>query len=177
MSTTQSKCPECHGKGNYQIKRKKKCPQCRGMGSTKLIIGGGKPKAKDVCPNCKGTGKLDIIQEKNCKKCSGTGVRESHCMICQKPHDWNRGEVCEACQEKTSLYQLIPPVTKASVEINSLFLSKIVSIVDFGYFVQLAPQIEGLIRDKKFPGKIDDILVVRLKHKKGEKLEFERIAI
>ena len=81
MSKTQSMCPECHGKGKSQIKRKKKCPQCRGMGSTKLIIGGGKPKAKDICPNCKGTGNLEIIQEKKCKKCSGTGFRESHCVI------------------------------------------------------------------------------------------------
>jgi RecJ-like exonuclease len=147
------------------------------MGSTKIIIGGGKPKAKDACPSCKGSGKIDTIKEKTCEYCSGTGFSQLKCVICQNSHVPAEGGVCETCQEEITLIQLIPPVGKTAVEFNRFYLGKVVNIVDFGYFVRLASKIEGLVRDKTFPGKVDDELVVRLKHKKGDKFEFERIAI
>ena len=177
MTVTQSQCPECHGKGKIESRKKKKCPKCRGMGSTKLVIGGGTPKGKDACQKCNGTGYIEIVQEKPCKSCSGKGVKELICLICKKPREKESEGICKACKANTTLYKLIPPVTKTSVEFNKLFIGKIVNLVDFGYFIQLAPQIEGLIRDKKFSGKIDDEIIVRLKNKKGEKFEFERVSI
>ena len=49
--------------------------------------------------------------------------------------------------------------------------------LDFGYFVQLAPKVEGLIRDRKHKGKEGDRLYVKLRNTKGGKLEFQKINI
>ena len=78
---TSKKCPQCKGSGTIPAKTKKTCPKCHGMGSTKLIIGGGKPQAKDTCSQCKGSGKIELSRDKKCPSCSGEGVLENKCVI------------------------------------------------------------------------------------------------
>ncbi|MHA1976732.1 MAG: zinc finger domain-containing protein [Candidatus Hodarchaeales archaeon] len=174
---TSKKCPHCKGSGSISSKTKKKCPKCRGMGSTKIVIGGGRPQAKDACSECKGSGKIEIIKNKTCPSCSGVGILQLKCVVCGTLLNKNDTDVCTKCLGNTSLHQLIPPVTKQAVEFKRLFLSKVVNVVDFGYFVQLAPKIEGLVRNKQFSGKRDDVVIVKLINKKGEKFEFEEVKI
>ncbi len=174
---TAKNCPHCNGSGKLSTKTKKQCPHCRGMGSTKILIGGGKPKAKDVCSKCKGSGKIETSKEKTCPTCSGKGILESKCVICGNPLKENNVDLCTSCKEKTTIHRLIPPVTKRIVEFNLLYQGNVVNIVDFGYFVQLAPKIEGLVRNKSFSGKVDDQILVKLKNKKGDKFEFEEVKI
>ncbi len=170
-------CPQCEGKGKISVKKTTKCPKCHGMGSTKMIIGGGKPTAKDVCPKCKGRRKIITTEEKSCSSCSGTGIFEKKCPICNKPLIQDSKEICEVCTKETTLIQLIPPVSKPIIEFKKIYIAKVVNLVDFGFFVQLAPKIEGLIRNKQFSGKVEDTLLVKLRNKKGDKLEFEQIII
>lgn len=174
---TQTQCPQCNGKGKLQIQTQKKCPQCKGMGSTKLIIGGGKPKAKDACTKCDGTGKLKVTREKNCTSCKGTGFIERVCLVCNSPLSDSDNELCNKCNNNISLFQLVHPVSKNSVDFNHLYLGKVVKIVKFGFFVELAPKIEGLIRSKNFSGKINDKLIVKLLNKREDKLEFSLVPI
>ncbi|MHA2109219.1 MAG: DHH family phosphoesterase [Candidatus Hodarchaeales archaeon] len=174
---TAKNCPHCNGSGKLSTKTKKQCPQCRGMGSTKILIGGGKPKAKDICSKCKGSGKIETSKEKTCPTCSGEGILESKCVICGNPLKENNVDLCTNCKQKATIHRLIPPVTKRVVEFNLLYQGNVVNIVDFGYFVQLAPKIEGLVRNKSFSGKVDDQILVKLKNKKGDKFEFEEVNI
>jgi RecJ-like exonuclease len=173
----QTNCPKCKGKGKIQFQTKKKCPQCKGLGSTKLIIGGGKPKAKDACSKCNGTGKIELTKEKQCKSCEGTGLIQEKCPICNSPLSQGDNELCSTCSDNISLIQLVSPVTKDSVEFNKLYLGKVVNLVNFGFFVQLAPKIEGLVRSKRFSGEINEQIIVKLVQKKGDKLEFQQILI
>ncbi len=174
---SSKKCPLCTGSGIISTKTKKKCPQCRGMGSTKILIGGGKPKAKDTCSKCKGSGKIEISTDKTCPSCLGEGTLKLKCVLCGNPLKEDNIDLCTKCQGKTSIHQLIPPVTKQMVEFNQLYQSKVVNIVDFGYFVQLAPKIEGLVRNKRFAGKKDDTVIIKLINMKGDRLEFEEVKI
>ena len=84
-----NKCPRCKGSGKLTVKTSKKCPKCRGLGSTKLQIGGGAPKGKDVCSKCKGSGKIQINKEKTCPQCSGEikylDESDAFCLDC----DWD----------------------------------------------------------------------------------------
>ena len=174
---SSQKCPQCKGKGKISVKKKLKCPKCHGMGSTKMVIGGGKPTAKDVCPKCKGKGKIVTTDEKPCSSCSGTGIYEKRCSICSKILTQASKEICEVCEKETSIMQLISPVSKQILEFKKIYLAKVVNIVDFGYFVQLAPKIEGLIRNKQFSGKLEDQILVKLINMKGDKLEFEHVVV
>lgn len=174
---SQIKCPQCNGKGKFQVQTQNKCPQCKGMGSTKLIIGGGKPKAKDTCSKCNGSGNIEVKKEKNCNSCKGTGFIDRNCLVCNSPLSERDKELCNKCNSNVSLIQLVPPVSKTSVEFNKLYIGKVVNIVKFGLFVQLAPKIEGLIRLKDFSGEINDELIVKLLNKKDDKLEFARVPI
>jgi RecJ-like exonuclease len=174
---SSQKCPQCKGNGKISVKKTIKCPKCRGLGSTKMIIGGGKPTAKDVCPKCKGKRKITTTEEKSCSSCSGTGIYERKCPICNKPLVQDNKEVCEICTKETTLIQLILPVSKQTIEFKKIYIAKVVNIVDFGFFVQLAPKVEGLIRNKQFSGKSEDIILVKLKNMKGDKLEFEQVCI
>ncbi len=174
---TSKTCSRCKGSGILTTKTKKKCPQCRGMGSTKITIGGGIPNPKDICSKCKGSGKIEINKDKPCPTCSGTGTLQFKCAICGNLLKNNQSDVCPSCHKTITLYQLIPPVTKQAVEFKRLYIGKVVTITDFGYFVQLAPKIEGLVRDKHFSGKIADTVIVKLLNKKGEKFEFEYLQI
>ena len=174
---SSQKCPQCKGKGKISVKKTAKCPKCHGMGSTKMIIGGGKPTAKDVCPKCKGKKKIVITGEKSCSSCSGTGIYERKCPICNKTLKKDNEELCDLCTKETTLIQLIAPVSRQIIEFKKIYLAKVVNIVDFGFFVQLAPKVEGLIRNKQFSGKAEDPIVVKLRNKKGDKLEFEQVGI
>ncbi|MHA1207046.1 MAG: S1 RNA-binding domain-containing protein, partial [Candidatus Hodarchaeales archaeon] len=174
---SSQKCPQCKGKGKILVKNTTKCPKCHGLGSTKMIIGGGKPTAKDVCPKCKGKRKITTTEEKSCSRCSGTGIYKRKCPICNKTLTQDNKEVCEVCTKETTLIQLISPVSKQTVEFKKIYIAKVVNIVDFGFFVQLAPKVEGLIRNKQFSGKTEDTILVKLKNTKGDKLEFEQVRI
>ncbi|MFX0149992.1 MAG: zinc finger domain-containing protein, partial [Candidatus Hodarchaeota archaeon] len=167
-------CPKCQGKGKIVSTHKTKCPKCHGLGSTKMIIGGGKPSGKDTCMRCKGSGQVIKESEKTCPVCKGEGTKRNHCILCNKSV-FNEKELCDDCEKDPIIYQLIPPVSTQTVEFNKVYSSKIVKISDFGFFVQLAPTVEGLVRKKRFKVKEGDKLFVRLKNSKGGKLEFQRV--
>ncbi|MFX0049974.1 MAG: zinc finger domain-containing protein [Candidatus Hermodarchaeota archaeon] len=167
-------CPKCQGKGKIVSTHKTKCPKCHGLGSTKMIIGGGKPSGKDTCMRCKGSGQVIKESEKTCPVCKGEGTKRNHCILCNKSV-FNEKELCDDCEKDPIIYQLIPPVSTQTVEFNKVYSSKIVKISDFGFFVQLAPTVEGLVRKKRFKVKEGDKLFVRLKNNKGGKLEFQRV--
>jgi len=167
----KNKCPKCKGSGKIIVKSKKKCPVCHGMGSTKIVVGS---KPKGDCSKCSGVGKITTSTERKCTSCNGTGIKQILCIICNKTIT-NQKSLCEKCEKEAIIHQLIPPVSTKAVEFNKIYSSKFVKQLDFGYFVQLAPKVEGLIRDKGFRGKEGDKLYVKLKGSKGEKLEFERV--
>ena len=170
-----SKCPKCHGKGKITIKHSSKCPTCRGMGSTKIVVG-SKPTGKGNCSACAGSGQIVKELVKSCPVCKGEGTKINRCVMCEKPAPVGK-TFCEACEKDLVLYQLISPVSLNTVEFNKIYAAKVVKKVDFGFFVQLAAKVEGLIRDKKFKGKEGDSLFVKLINKKGEKLEFQEVKI
>jgi RecJ-like exonuclease len=148
------------------------------MGSTKLIIGGAKPTGKNTCSKCDGTGQIVNEVEKVCPVCKGTGTRmkENLCILCDKPALSDR-QLCEVCESNPIIFELISPVSSKAVEFKKVYSGKVVNKVDFGFFIQLAPKLEGLIRNKKFKGEEGDTLFVKLKNRKGDKLEFQEINI
>lgn len=167
-------CPKCQGKGKIVFKQKIKCPKCHGLGSTKMIIGGRKPTGKDSCTNCKGSGQVIKETEKTCPVCKGEGTKKNYCILCNKSIISDK-KLCDDCEKNPIIYQLIPPVSTQTVEFNKVYFAKVVKVSDFGFFVQLAPTVEGLVREKQFKGKGGDKLFVKLKHIKGGKLEFRRV--
>ncbi|MHA1973488.1 MAG: DHH family phosphoesterase [Candidatus Hodarchaeales archaeon] len=170
--TSRFKCPKCLGKGKIIIKKKQKCPTCHGMGSTKLVVG-SKKTGKNACPDCKGSGFIYKEIEKTCPECGGKGRIQLKCVVCGKPTD-SISKICNTCKENLTVYQVVLPATHKVVEFNKIYIAKVVSIVDFGYFVALAPKIEGLIREK-YSGNKGDQIYVKLKQMKGGKFEFIRI--
>ncbi|MFX0084867.1 MAG: zinc finger domain-containing protein [Candidatus Hodarchaeota archaeon] len=164
-------CPKCKGSGKRVVESKTTCPACKGLGSTKIVVGS---KPTNNCSKCSGTGKIIQKSEIKCSSCKGTGIEQKYCIICDNSLS-NRKLLCEKCENNPIIHQLVPPVSNKSVGFKKIYISKIVKKTDFGYFVQLAPKVEGLIRDKKLKGKEGDILYVKLLNTKGGKLEFQRI--
>ncbi len=148
------------------------------MGSTKLIIGGAKPTGKNICKKCDGSGQIVNEVEKVCPVCKGKGTRtkQNLCILCDKPALSGR-QLCEVCESNPIIFKLISPVSSEAVEFKKVYSGKVVKKVDFGFFIQLVPKIEGLIRNKKFKGEEGDKIFVKLKNKKGDKLEFQEIII
>jgi RecJ-like exonuclease len=171
--TKKQNCPKCKGSGKKILEKKTTCPACKGLGSTKIVVGS---KPTNNCSKCSGTGKITQKSEITCPSCKGTGIELKNCIICDKNVS-NLKIFCEKCEKNPIIHQLVPPVSIKSVGFNKIYTSKIVKNVDFGYFVQLAPKVEGLIRDKKYNAKEGDILYVKLRNTKGEKLEFQKINI
>lgn len=169
------KCPKCLGDGKIIVKQASKCPTCRGMGSTKIIIG-SKPKGKDQCLKCSGTGQIVKEISRNCPVCKGKGSKENQCVLCDKSAPIGQ-QLCSECVKKPLIYELISPASVEAVEFKKVYSAKIVKKTTFGIFVELAPKVEGLIREKKFTGNGGDNLYVKLKNKKGDKLEFQKVKI
>ncbi len=170
-----TKCPKCHGKGKITTKHSSKCPTCRGMGSTKIVVG-SKPTGKGNCSACAGSGQIVKEVVKTCPVCKGEGTKKNLCILCEKSAPAGK-QFCESCMKDLMIYQLISPVTLKAVEFNKIYAANVVNKVDFGFFVKLASKVEGLIRDKNFRGKEGDGLFIKLKNKKGEKLEFQEVKI
>ncbi|MHA1968662.1 MAG: hypothetical protein ACW964_12765 [Candidatus Hodarchaeales archaeon] len=170
---TKKNCPKCAGSGKITIEKKSKCPVCHGMGSTKIIVGS---KSKGDCKKCSGTGKITQKSQKRCDQCKGIGTKQNLCIICGE-QAINDESFCNKCKKNQVIYQLVPPVSIKGIEFNKIYSAKLVKKTDFGYFVQLAPKVEGLIRDKNYDGREGTPLFVKLKTTKGEKLEFQQINI
>jgi len=173
--STSIPCPKCSGKGVIQIKRKTKCPRCRGLGGKKLVIGEKKPTGKNICSECQGSGQILTTTEKDCPSCQGKGTKQHLCPLCKNPSSPEK--LCNDCERDLVVFQLTPPVSTKMVEFDKIFSSKVVKKVDFGFFIQLAPKLEGLVRNKHFRGKEGDQVYVKLKNIKGEKLEFNQVKI
>ncbi|MFX0013100.1 MAG: zinc finger domain-containing protein [Promethearchaeota archaeon] len=170
-----SKCPKCSGTGKISSERKIKCPTCHGMGSTKIIVG-SKPSKKNACSDCSGSGQILKSIEKTCPVCKGTGTKKNQCIVCEKNIPAGI-QLCEMCEKNPVIFELIPPASSATVEFKKVYSATMVKNTDFGFFVQLTPKVEGLIRNKQFEGNKGDPLFVKLKNKKGEKLEFLEVPI
>lgn len=170
-----TECSKCQGKGKITEIKKSKCPKCRGLGSTKLIVGGAKPTGKNICPECSGSGQIVTEIEKTCSVCGGKGSTKKKCILCNNPAI-RGGQLCKVCLKNPTIYQLVAPVSLKSVGFKKIYSAKVLKKTDFGFFIELAPKVEGLIRSK-FSGKEGDKIVVKLKNRKGEKLEFQTVKI
>ncbi|WP_455462851.1 zinc finger domain-containing protein, partial [Candidatus Hodarchaeum mangrovi] len=163
-------CPKCEGEGKVLIQESEMCPKCRGLGLIKLVVGGGKPTNKDICTNCKGTGKIFKKIVKDCSECKGSGKISKTCLLCDNEIE-NGLLYCNNCLENPYVYQVVLPASKNTIEFNKTYMAKVVKVVDFGYFVAIAPNLEGLIRSKDHKEKVGNNIYVKLKNIKGEKLE------
>ena len=145
------------------------------MGSTKMVIG-SKPNEKDKCNECSGTGQIEKEIVKTCPTCKGKGTKKNLCIICDKtaPEDQ---QLCLDCVKKPLIYELIPPASREAIEFKKIYSAKIVKKTNFGFFVQLTTKVEGLVREKNVKGNEGDNLYVKLKNKKGDKLEFQEVKI
>ena len=140
-----SKCPTCKGYGKI-IKEKMTCPKCLGIGKTSFTLGGD--EQGDACEKCKGTGKI-ILREK-CPTCGGKKAVQlcSNCKrIIKEP---TASGICNVCEDKKIpiVYSLKPPIDSQQVRKEMLFLSRVDAVKKVGVFVQIAPDLNVLIRTK-----------------------------
>ncbi|UCE15005.1 MAG: hypothetical protein JSV04_07450 [Candidatus Heimdallarchaeota archaeon] len=170
-----TKCSKCQGKGKITQIKRTKCPKCRGLGSTKLIVGGAKPTGKNICPECSGSGQIETEIEKTCSVCGGKGSTKNKCVLCNN-FTSKKNQLCKKCAKNPIIYTLVAPVSLKTVEFMKIYSAKVLRKTDFGFFIELAPKVEGLVRSK-FSGKEGDSVVVKLKNRKGDKLEFQTVKI
>lgn len=158
-------CAKCKGKGS--INHSKKCDKCNGLGFSKMVIG----SVGDKCKKCGGSGK--IITSSKCSNCNGTGKihQQPKCIICGKEIKSNE-ITCNTCEP--IIHKIIQPANFDLIKKNHLYRAKVLRIKDFGYFVELASKIEGLVRER---GNIKegDHIVVKFLRRNDRKLEFIRI--
>ncbi len=141
-------CTACKGTGSI-ILSEKECPDCKGSGKPKAIsldklsekdlgkLMGGEIK----CIACKGTGKISITEP--CKSCAGRG-KILTCTVCGKTVTGN-GELCEACSKKPLVHFLSPECDNRELEVGKIYEGRVQGHANFGVFVDLNPQLRGLI--------------------------------
>ncbi len=140
-----SKCPTCKGRGKI-IKEKMTCPSCLGIGKTTFTL--GETKEGQACEKCEGTGKI-ILREK-CPTCGGNQTVQL-CSNCKKIiKEQTSSGLCSSCEEKKVpvVYSLKPPIDSRLVRKGMLLLSRVDAVKKIGVFVQIAPDLNVLIRTK-----------------------------
>ncbi|HWR25617.1 MAG TPA: DHH family phosphoesterase, partial [Methanosarcina sp.] len=174
-------CPDCHGRG-CEVISTDVCPQCKGKGKSKSIDF-MKISEKDIdsflkngaaCEKCKGTGKIEITTP--CGTCEGLG-RIYTCKICgvriQNPTDIEE-EVCDSCARSQYVYALDESCDVKDLEVGKLYHGIVNSIASFGVFVDLNPQVRGLMHSSNIgvPPEVGDAVIVLVKSiKSGGKLD------
>ncbi len=141
-------CTACKGTGSI-ILSEKECPDCKGTGKPRAISL-DKLSEKDLsklmagdmkCAACKGTGKISVTE--SCKACAGRG-KFLTCTVCGKTVTGN-GELCETCLKKTLVHVLSPECDARELDAGKIYEGKVQGHANFGVFVDLNPQLRGLI--------------------------------
>ncbi len=163
-----TECKDCKGKGTIIISEKE-CPDCKGTGKPKAIsldrlsekdlgkLMGGSMK----CSRCNGTGKTAIIEP--CKTCAGAG-KFLTCTICGKTI--TQGDLCETCAKKSIVHILSPSCDTRELETGKTYEGRVQGHANFGVFVDLNPQLRGLIHASNldFSPELGDKIFVEVKN-------------
>ncbi|HEY9204956.1 MAG TPA: DHH family phosphoesterase [Candidatus Methanoperedens sp.] len=162
-------CTACKGTGSI-ILSEKECPDCKGTGKPRAISL-DKLSEKDLsklmagdmkCTACKGTGKISNIEP--CKTCAGRG-KFLTCAVCGKTITGN-GELCETCSKKTLVHVLSPECDARELDAGKTYEGKVQGHANFGVFVDLNPQLRGLIHSSNinFIPEVGDKIFVEVKN-------------
>ncbi len=164
-----TECKDCKGTGTI-ILSERECPDCKGTGKPKSIsldrlsekdlgalMGGG-----IKCIKCFGTGKFSVTEP--CKACGGRG-KFITCKMCgiEIP---GRGELCENCAQKQYVHILSPECDTRELEVGKTYEGKVQGHANFGVFIDLNPQMRGLIHSSNlsFTPEIGDKIFVEVKN-------------
>jgi len=164
-----TECKDCKGTGSI-ILSEKECPDCRGAGKPRSIsldritekdlgkLLGGEMK----CPTCKGTGKARVTE--SCKTCGGRGKIVT-CAMCGIEVT-GKGELCENCAKKQYVHVLSSECDTRELEVAKTYKGKVQGHANFGVFVDLNPQIRGLIHSSNltFTPELGDKIFVEVKN-------------
>ena len=140
-------CKDCKGTGTIVLSEKE-CPDCKGTGKPRAISL-DKLSEKDIgkliggdmkCLRCNGTGKIAVTEP--CKTCKGEG-KIFTCTSCGKTI--TGGELCETCAKKSIVHVLSPECDTRELEVGKVYEGKVQGHANFGVFVDLNPQLRGLI--------------------------------
>ena len=174
-------CPDCHGRG-YEVVSTDVCPQCKGKGKSKSIDFmkisekdiDGLLKSGAACEKCKGTGSVEVTTP--CEACEGLG-RIYICKVCgakiPDPRD-PEDEVCDSCSSSQLVYDLDESCDLKDVEAGKLYHGIVSSKASFGVFVDLNPQVRGLMHSSNvgvLPEVGDAVIVLVKSVKAGGKLD------
>ncbi len=143
-----TECNDCKGTGTI-ILGEKECPDCKGAGKPRSIsldrlsekdlgalMGGGLK-----CAKCGGTGKVSVTEP--CKACGGRG-KFFTCTACGIEIS-GKGELCENCAKKKPVHILSPECDTRELEVGKIYEGKVQGHANFGVFIDLNPQLRGLI--------------------------------
>ncbi len=161
-------CNDCKGTGTIIISEKE-CPDCKGSGKPKAISL-DKLAEKDIsklmagglkCATCGGTGKVSVTQP--CRTCGGSG-RFFTCTMCGKTI--TKGDLCETCAKKSIVHVLSPECDTRELEVGKTYEGKVQGHANFGVFVDLNPQLRGLIHasNLNFSPEVGDKIFVEVKN-------------
>ncbi len=174
-------CPDCHGRG-YEVVSTDVCPQCKGKGKSKSIDFlkisekdiDGLLKSGAACEKCKGTGSVEVTTP--CEACEGLG-RIYICKVCgakiPEPRD-PEDEICDSCSRSQFVYALDESCDLKDVEAGKLYHGIVSSRASFGVFVDLNPQVRGLMHSSNvgvLPEVGDAVIVLVKSVKAGGKLD------
>ena len=174
-------CPDCHGRG-YEVVSTDVCPQCKGKGKSKSIDFmkisekdiDGLLKSGAACEKCKGTGSVEVTTP--CEACEGLG-RIYICKVCgakiPEPRD-PEDEICDSCSRSQFVYALDESCDLKDVEAGKLYHGIVSSKASFGVFVDLNPQVRGLMHSSNvgvLPEVGDAVIVLVKSVKAGGKLD------
>lgn len=164
-----TECKDCKGTGTI-ILSERECPDCKGTGKPKSIsldrlsekdlgalMGGG-----IKCIKCFGTGKFSVTEP--CKACGGRG-KFITCKVCGIEIT-GRGELCENCAKKQYVHILSPECDTRELEIAKIYEGKVQGHANFGVFIDLNPQMRGLIHSSNlsYTPEIGDNVFVEVKN-------------
>ncbi len=163
-----TECTACKGTGTI-ILSEKECSDCKGSGKPKAIsldqlsekdlgklMGGG-----IKCAKCQGTGRISVTEP--CKTCAGRG-KFFTCTVCGR--ETTKGDLCESCAKKPLVHVLSAECDTRELEVGKVYEGKVQGHANFGVFVDLNPQIRGLIHSSNisFLPEIGDKIFVEVKN-------------
>ncbi len=163
-----TECTACKGTGTI-ILSEKECPDCKGSGKPKAISL-DKLSEKDLgklmgggikCVKCQGTGKISVTEP--CKTCAGRG-KFFTCTVCGR--ETTKGDLCDSCAKKPLIHVLSAECDTRELEVGKVYEGKVQGHANFGVFVDLNPQLRGLIHlsNISFLPEIGDKIFVEVKN-------------
>ncbi len=162
-------CNDCKGTGSLSISEKE-CPDCKGSGKPKSIsldklsekdlsklMGGGMK-----CTKCNGIGRISVTEP--CKACEGKG-KFLTCTVCGKAIA-DGEDLCESCAKNSLVHVLSPECDTRELEVGKIYEGNVQGHANFGVFVDLNPQLRGLIRSNNinFTPEVGDKIFVEIKN-------------